>query len=89
MQWLSWQMMKRMKYQPWVGLPNILLNDFAVPELLQDDATPAALAQAAFSWLDNRPACEALAVRFAALHRTLQQNTAVAATHAIEKILAA
>jgi lipid-A-disaccharide synthase len=89
MQWLSWQMMKRMKYQPWVGLPNILLNDFAVPELLQDEATPAALAQAAFSWLDNPSACDALAVRFAALHRTLQQNTAVAATHAIEKILAA
>ena len=89
MQWLSWQMMKRMKYQPWVGLPNILLNDFAVPELLQDDATPIALTQAAFEWLDNPAACVALATRFAALHRTLQQNTAVAATHAIEKILAA
>ena len=89
MQWLSWQMMKRMKYQPWVGLPNILLNDFAVPELLQNAATPQALAQAAFAWLDNPTACAALAVRFDALHRTLQQNTAVAATHAIEKILAA
>lgn len=89
MQWLSWQMMKRMKYQPWVGLPNILLNDFAVPELLQDAATPQALATAAFAWLDNPSACAALATRFDALHRTLQQNTAVAATHAIEKILAA
>jgi ribonuclease HII len=29
---LSWQMMKRMNYQPWVGLPNILLREFAVPE---------------------------------------------------------
>ena len=89
MQWLSWQMMKRMKYQPWVGLPNILLNDFAVPELLQNAATPQALAQAAFAWLDNPTACAALAARFDVLHRTLQQNTAVAATHAIEKILAA
>jgi lipid-A-disaccharide synthase len=89
MQWLSWQMMKRMKYQPWVGLPNILLNDFAVPELLQDAATPQALAKAAFAWLDNPSARAALATRFDALHRTLQQNTAVAATHAIEKILAA
>ena len=33
--------MKRMRYQPWVGLPNILCRDFVVPELLQDDATPA------------------------------------------------
>ena len=48
---LSWQMMKRMKYQPWVGLPNILLDDFAVPELLQGDATPERLAHAAIGFL--------------------------------------
>jgi lipid-A-disaccharide synthase len=32
---LSWQLMKRMAYQPWVGLPNILCREFVVPELLQ------------------------------------------------------
>jgi len=85
---LSWQMMKRMKYQPWVGLPNILLNDFAVPELLQGEATPERLAHAALSWLDDRPRCEALRVRFEALHHTLRRNTALAATDAIEKVLA-
>src|SRR5205814_2991533 len=69
MHWLSWQMMKRMKYQPWVGLPNILLRDFAVPELLQDQATPAKLAEAAFAWLDDPARCAALTQRFAALHR--------------------
>ena len=26
---LSWQLMRRMKYQPWVALPNILLRNFA------------------------------------------------------------
>ncbi len=88
MHWLSWQMMKRMKYQPWVGLPNILLNDFAVPELLQDDATPQRLASAALKWLDDPQGSAALALRFDALHRTLRQNTAQAASHAIEKILA-
>ena len=89
MHWLSWQMMKRMKYQPWVGLPNILLNDFAVPELLQDAATPRALAAAAFKWLDDPPARAALTPRFEALHRSLRRNTAQAASHAIEKILGA
>jgi len=89
MHWLSWQMMKRMKYQPWVGLPNILLRDFAVPELLQDQATPAKLAEAAFAWLDDPARCAALTQRFAALHRELRCNTAQAATDAIEKILAA
>ena len=86
---LSWQMMKRMKYQPWVGLPNILLNDFAVPEFLQGDATAPKLAQAALAWLDDPARCAVLAVRFEALHRQLRRNTAQAATDAIEKVLAA
>jgi lipid-A-disaccharide synthase len=86
---LSWQMMKRMKYQPWVGLPNILLEDFAVPELLQGDATPQRLAHAALAWLDDAPRCAALRTRFEALHLTLRRNTAVAAADAIEKVLAA
>jgi len=89
MHWLSWQMMKRMKYQPWVGLPNILLREFAVPELLQDDATPAKLADAALAWLDDPVRSAALVQRFDALHRELRRNTAQAATDAIEKILAA
>ncbi len=85
---LNWQMMKRMNYQPWVGLPNILLNDFAVPEFLQRAATPAALARAAFDWLDDPARCDALRLRFEALHRELRLNTAEAATDAIEKVLA-
>jgi lipid-A-disaccharide synthase len=85
---LSWQMMKRMKYQPWVGLPNILLSDFAVPELLQGDATPQRLAHAAMAWLDDPVRCDALKARFDALHLELRRNTAVAAANAIEKVLA-
>ena len=85
---LNWQMMKRMKYQPWVGLPNILLNDFAVPELLQGDATPERLAHAALAWLDDPERCAVLHARLDALHGTLRCNTAQAATDAIEKVLA-
>jgi len=87
MNWLSWQMMKRMAYQPWVGLPNILLEEFVVPELLQEQATPQKLAQAAFQWLDNPASCDVLAQRLQALHQQLRCNTAQAATDAIEKIL--
>jgi lipid-A-disaccharide synthase len=87
--WLEWQRLKRMRYQPWVGLPNILLRDFAVPELLQDDATPEALARAAFDWLDHPARCAELGRRFDNLHRQLRCDTAQAATDAIEKILLA
>jgi len=85
---LNWQMMKRMKYQPWVGLPNILLNDFAVPELLQGDATPERLAHATLAWLDDPQRCAELQARLEALHVNLRCNTAKAATDAIEKVLA-
>lgn len=85
---LSWQMMKRMKYQPWVGLPNILLRDFAVPELIQGDATPERLAHATLAWLDDPQRCAELEQRFQALHLELKRDTARAATDAIAEILA-
>ena len=91
MNWLSWQIMRRKKLQPWVGLPNILCQDFVVPELLQDAATPRALADAVLGWLD---ALDAGAERVAALHRTfanlhsqLQRDTSTLATDAIQNIL--
>ena len=91
MHWLSWQLMRRKKLQPWVGLPNILCQDFVVPEFLQERATPEALAQATLAWLDTSAAqCEknaALQQRFSALHTELQRDTATIACHAIEEIL--
>lgn len=85
---LSWLLMKRKQLQPWVGLPNILLEDFAVPELLQDRAEPQAVADAAFTWLDDPAACARLAQRFADLHVLLRRDTASAATAVMEDILA-
>ncbi|MFT3955589.1 MAG: lipid-A-disaccharide synthase [Piscinibacter sp.] len=85
---LSWQMMKRMKYQPWVGLPNILLRDFAVPELIQREATPERLAHATLAWLDDPQRCDELQRRFHALHLELRRDTARAATDAIAEVLA-
>jgi lipid-A-disaccharide synthase len=88
MNWLSWQIMRRKKLQPWVGLPNILCQDFVVPELLQDAATPDALAHEVLQWLANPAAAAAVQQRFAALHDTLRRDTPALAAHAIEKVLA-
>lgn len=87
MHWLSWQIMRRKQLQPWVGLPNILCNDWVVPELLQDAATPAAMAQGVLDWLDDAERIESLQQRFEALHLTLKRDTAQLATDAIEQIL--
>jgi lipid-A-disaccharide synthase len=84
---LSWQIMRRQKYQPWVGLPNILSNEFVVPELLQNQATPQALAQAVLAWFDSPEKIRTLEQRFAALHADLQRDTATLATDAIQALL--
>ena len=85
---LSWQIMRRKKLQPWVGLPNILLQDFAVPELLQDAATPEAMADETLQWLAHPEAVRTLQARFEALHNSLKMDTTQLATDAIEKIIA-
>ena len=87
MHWLSWLRMQRMAYQPWVGLPNILLRGFVVPELLQDSCTPEAVAQAAQQWLDSPSRCEGVGQRFAELHHLLRQDTARRASDAVAQVL--
>ena len=91
MNWLSWQIMRRKKLQPWVGLPNILCGAFVVPELLQHAATPDAMATALCDWLDARTLApdrwEAVHQRFIQLHLELRRDTAQLATDAIQKIL--
>ena len=86
---LSWQLMKRMRYQPWVGLPNILCREFVVPELIQGDCNPPALAQATLRWLDDAIGRDALTHRFNDLHEGLRRDTARCASDAVEKILQA
>ena len=88
MHWLSWHWMKRQKMLPWVGLPNILLRDGVVPELLQGAATPERVADAGLAWLADEAAGARLAARFLQLHLELRRNTAQAATDAIATILA-
>ena len=89
--WLSWQIMRKKRLQPWVGLPNILCAEFIVPELLQDAATPRALADATLGWLDapssDPSRLQVLRTKFAALHQDLRRDTATIATDAIQTIL--
>lgn len=91
MSWLSWRLMRNKRLQPWVGLPNILCEAFVVPELLQDAATPEALAQEVLVWLNAKhrePArIETLQKRFTELHHELLRDTPTLATHAIQKVL--
>src|SRR5574340_829666 len=79
----SWWLIKRKRYQPYFGLPNILSERFVVPELIQEDAMPENLAQALLNLVNDKDAVAQLEVTFHALHQTLRQNTAQKAAAAI------
>jgi lipid-A-disaccharide synthase len=85
---LSWQIMRRQKLQPWVGLPNILAAEFLVPEFLQDQAKPEALGQAVLGWLNQAQRVAHLQQRFVDMHHYLLRDTAQLATDAIEQTMA-
>jgi len=74
--WLTAQIMKRQGYLPYVGLPNILSGRFVVPELLQDDATPEALARETLLQLNDEGNIAFLREHFTAMHKTLKRDTA-------------
>ncbi len=80
---LTYWLMKRRSYLPYVGLPNILAGKFVVPELLQHDATPQNLAQALLNLVADKQAVAELEALFADMHATLRQDTAHKAAQAI------
>ena len=84
---MAWKSGQQRPYLPWVGLPNVLLNDFAVPELIQDDATPDNLARELTSLLRNEQRCDLIRSRFTEMHHTLRRNTPVRVAQAIESIV--
>ena len=80
---ISWQIMRRMLYLPYVGLPNILAGEKLVPELLQDEATPANLAGALLTLYRDIAAQKRQVARFREIHAELRQNTAEKAAEAV------
>ena len=87
MPWLSWQIMRNKRLQPWVGLPNILCQDFVVPELLQNQVTPERLAKEVSTWLEHPEKAEKMNARFFEMHQKLIQDTPQLVTRAIEEII--
>jgi len=84
----SWQILRTMAYQPWVGLPNIMAREFLVPELLQGRATPQALASALWAQISSDQNRHRLRRRFIDMHHDLMRNTAAESAHAVMQLLA-
>lgn len=80
---MAWKSGQDAPSLPWVGLPNILEREFVVPELLQEAATPEALAEHTWAALTDADLAERVARRFTALHETLSRDTPGLAAQAI------
>lgn len=83
----SYWIMKRMAYQAFVGLPNILAGRQVVPEILQDEATPENLAEALVKLYEDKDNAAAVAEAFTDIHLQLRQNTAEKAANAVIECL--
>ena len=84
---LSYWLMKRMAYLPYVGLPNVLAGKFVVPEILQDMATPENLAEALIQLYGDKDNALAVEETFTDIHYQLRQNTAEKAAKAVIECL--
>ncbi len=77
---LTFRILRRMVKSPYVALPNLLAQRQLVPELLQDAATPDAMAQRLSSLLDNG---DVQTEGFDAIHRTLRCDASTQAAAAV------
>jgi len=84
---LSWVLMRRMGYLPYIGLPNILAGEHLVPEFVQDKATPGALANALLDLLHDADAQRRQVEKFHEIHLQLRQNTAQKAADAVLAVI--
>ena len=83
----SYWLLKGKGYLPYYGLPNILCGKFVVPEFIQDDATPANLAQAMLNLYLDPLVRERLARKFSDLGASLGRNSANQAANAVVGVI--
>ena len=86
---MAWKSGQERPYLPWVGLPNVLANDFVVPELLQDHAVPKELADQVWPMLCDTSIATTVATRFLDMHRALKCDTPTRTAQAILGVLEA
>ena len=81
---LTFWILKRMVKSPYISLPNLLAQRLLVPELLQDDATPEALAQTLLPLIDGG---EEQTRGFDEIHRTLRRDASNQAADAVLSLI--
>jgi lipid-A-disaccharide synthase len=73
--WISYFIWKMVRLIPNVSLPNILLNENFVPEMLQHRATPNLLSEKACEIIKDKKYSKKIESKFNKLHKDLKKNT--------------
>ncbi|PAU57920.1 lipid-A-disaccharide synthase [Pseudomonas indica] len=80
---MTYRILRRLVKSPYVSLPNLLAERPLVPELLQDAATPEALARALVPLIDGG---QAQTEGFDVIHRALRRDASSQAAEAVLKL---
>lgn len=80
---LTYRILKRLVKSPYISLPNLLAERLLVPELIQDAATPEALAQAVAPLIDGG---QVQTEGFDVIHRALRRDASLSAADAVLKL---
>nr|WP_256833107.1 lipid-A-disaccharide synthase [Pseudomonas oleovorans] len=80
---LTYRILKRLVKSPYISLPNLLAERLLVPELIQDAATPEALAQAVAPLIDGG---QVQTEGFDLIHRALRRDASLSAADAVLKL---
>lgn len=83
----TWEVVRRIYYLPWCGLPNIMERDLVVPELLQHAVTPESLADALWFQLHDEANRTNLVQRFTEMHHILLRDTARESSQAVLRVM--
>ncbi|MCY1284517.1 Lipid-A-disaccharide synthase [compost metagenome] len=83
---LTYRILRRLVKSPYISLPNLLAQRLLVPELIQDEATPEALARTLLPLLDDGVV---QTEGFDAIHRTLRQDASRTAASAVLELVGA
>ncbi|NQD91747.1 lipid-A-disaccharide synthase, partial [Pseudomonas sp. CrR25] len=80
---LTYRILKRLVKSPYISLPNLLAERLLVPELIQEAATPEALAQLLAPLLEGG---EVQTEGFDVIHRALRRDASAQAAEALLKL---
>ena len=85
--WWSWQILRRMKIIPWIGLPNILLDKLISPELIQSKVNPKEIANEVLKIINDKKHKTLIINEFTRLHKSLRRNTSVLILDVLKKYI--